>query len=122
MAFALSHALNFNNVANLGFRFAPPQAVCHRHAPRAAIAFHGSWGSASLHPRLYAIATLRGLRLHSTDPGVPLRSTPGCMPSPRSAGCDWISQIPRVPLAKPAVSNEFYFLLNISRLPAQHVE
>jgi hypothetical protein len=25
------------------------------------LVFHGSWGSASLHPRLYAVAALRGL-------------------------------------------------------------
>ena len=32
-------------------------------APRALNNFHNvSWGSASLHPRLYAIASLRGLR------------------------------------------------------------
>jgi len=29
---------------------------------RGAPVFHGSWGSASLHPRLYAVAALRGLK------------------------------------------------------------
>src|SRR5688572_91074 len=43
-----------------------------------------SWGSTALHPRLYAVAALRGLckSFCMAVPGVPLRSTPGFTLSP----------------------------------------
>src|SRR5688572_19500493 len=101
----------------LGFRCAPPQALrCHplrgfcqcfcmagpgvplrstpgftlSPAPRVLPMFlHGwSWGSAALHPRLYAVTRSAGFAnvFAWMGPGVSLRSTPGFTLSPRSAG------------------------------------
>src|SRR5687768_6947555 len=101
----------------LAFRCAPPQTCRCPPLPRfrKCLCMAGSWGSAALHARLYAVARsagfanvfawlvlefrcalpqtlrcrpLRGLCKCScmAGPGVPLRSTPGFTLSPRSAG------------------------------------
>src|SRR6266516_4321588 len=53
---------------------------------------HVPWGSASLHPRLYAVGRFADSDVfNGVFPGVPLRSTPGFMLSPATRG---ISALP----------------------------
>src|SRR5688500_12389343 len=74
----------------LGFRCAPPQALRCRPLRGLCQCFcmAGSWGSAALHPRLYAVARSAGFAnvFAWLVPGVPLRSTPGftLSPAPRA--------------------------------------